>query len=84
MFRREPRRLIPLLERLKDDSELYVRRSVANNVADILKDNPEIGYRLLERWANNAPLSRLWLIRHASRFQRNLGEQRAIHLRGTS
>ncbi|MBL4889119.1 MAG: hypothetical protein JKX97_03730 [Candidatus Lindowbacteria bacterium] len=39
-FKKDPRPVIELLELLKDDSELYVRRSVANNLNDISKDNP--------------------------------------------
>ena len=31
--------VLDLLELLKDDAELYVRRSVANNLNDIPKDN---------------------------------------------
>ena len=34
-----PTFVLELLEKLKDDSELYVRRSVANNLNDISKDN---------------------------------------------
>ena len=34
--------MLALLELLKDDPELYVRRSVANNLNDIGKDHPEL------------------------------------------
>ncbi len=39
-FQKDPRPVLELLELLKDDPELYVRRSVANNLNDIGKDHP--------------------------------------------
>jgi 3-methyladenine DNA glycosylase AlkC len=39
-FQDDPRPVLELLELLRDDPELYVRRSVANNLNDIGKDNP--------------------------------------------
>ncbi len=41
-FQNDPRPVLELLELLKDDPELYVRRSVANNLNDIGKDNPAL------------------------------------------
>jgi thioesterase domain-containing protein len=41
-FQRDPRPVLKLLELLKDDPVLYVRRSVANNLNDIGKDHPAV------------------------------------------
>jgi 3-methyladenine DNA glycosylase AlkC len=41
-FQKDPRPVLELLELLKDDPELLVRRSVANNLNDIGKDHPEL------------------------------------------
>lgn len=41
-FQANPRPVLALLERLKDDPELYVCRSVANNLNDIGKDHPAL------------------------------------------
>ncbi len=41
-FQKDPRPVLELLELLKDDPELYVRRSVANNLNDIGKDHPAL------------------------------------------
>ena len=42
MFKKDPSPLLPILENLKDDASLYVRKSVANNLNDISKDHPDL------------------------------------------
>ncbi|MGE0758808.1 MAG: hypothetical protein AB7O38_17405 [Pirellulaceae bacterium] len=49
-FRANPNLSMPLLELLKDDPELYVRRSVANHLVDIAKDHPEVALDVCEAW----------------------------------
>jgi len=49
-LKKNPAPLLPLLENLKNDPSEYVRRSVANNINDISKDNPEIVIGLAARW----------------------------------
>ncbi|MFZ9745538.1 MAG: DNA alkylation repair protein, partial [Opitutaceae bacterium] len=66
-FVRDPRPTLPILEALKDDPDLYVRRSVANHLGDIAKDHPELVFELCEGWAGGASAGRKWLIRHAVR-----------------
>jgi 3-methyladenine DNA glycosylase AlkC len=80
-FIRDPTPVIPILEALKDDPELYVRRSVANHLGDIAKDNLEVAYALCERWLTDASDDRRWLIRHALRHPAKLGQKRALRLR---
>lgn len=46
----DPRPILPILEQLKKDSEDTVRRSVANNLNDIAKDNPQVVIDLLQTW----------------------------------
>ncbi len=38
-FKKDPSPILPVLEKLKDDTSEFVRRSVANNLNDISKDN---------------------------------------------
>jgi 3-methyladenine DNA glycosylase AlkC len=45
-----PIRGLEILESLKHDSSLYVRKSVANHLNDIAKDHPEIVVQTLLRW----------------------------------
>ncbi len=86
----DPHLTLPLLELLKDDDELYVRRSVANHLADIMKDHPDIAFDVCDRWideaaqwpADNATKrARHWLIRHAVRLPAKKGDRRALELR---
>ncbi len=66
-FQRDPRPVVELLELLKDDPELYVRRSVANNLNDIGKDHPELLTKIARRWLRDASFERRWIVRHALR-----------------
>ena len=42
MFKHDPTMILPVLNQLKEDSSIYVRKSVANNLNDISKDNPSV------------------------------------------
>lgn len=80
-FAKDPTPVLPILERLKDDPELYVRRSVANHLGDIAKDHPELVLELCTRWLSKASADRKWLIRHALRYPAKKGDKRALRLR---
>ncbi|MFZ5675552.1 MAG: DNA alkylation repair protein [Pseudomonadota bacterium] len=66
-FQADPRPVIALLERLKDDPERYVQRSVANNLNDIGKDHPDLLVELCRQWLAGATPDRQWIVRHALR-----------------
>lgn len=83
-FIENPRPVLILLEKLKTDSELMVRRSVANNLNDIAKDNPELVVETLQRWKKIDDEGTQWLIRHASRTLVKQGNKEAIALLGYS
>jgi 3-methyladenine DNA glycosylase AlkC len=80
-FMADPRPVITILEALKDDPELYVRRSVANHVGDIAKDHPRIAFELCERWLDGASAERRAMIRHALRHPAKKGVPAALRLR---
>ena len=63
----DPQVIFPLLEQLKDDTSVYVRKSVANNLNDISKDNPDEVIKLCQRWLKNASAERQFIIRQALR-----------------
>jgi 3-methyladenine DNA glycosylase AlkC len=80
-FVKDPSPTIPILEQLKNDPDLYVRRSVANHVGDIAKDNIELALELCEKWLKNASTELKWVIRHALRNPVKKGNKKAIEIR---
>ena len=81
-FQVDPRPVLALLELLKDDSELYVRRSVANNLNDIGKDHPVLLVETARHWMSDATEERRWLIRHALRSAIKRAETGALDVLG--
>lgn len=88
-FVADPAPILPLLERLKDDPDEAVRRSVANNLNDISRDHPETAARILARWyaeADSLPEAaadnRRKLVRHAARTLHKQGHAGALALFG--
>ncbi|MFT5675426.1 MAG: 3-methyladenine DNA glycosylase AlkC [Paraglaciecola sp.] len=81
-FQKDPTRVISLLELLKDDPELYVRRSVANNLNDIGKDNIDVLVDTSQRWLQDASEQRQWIIRHALRSAIKRAEPGALSVLG--
>ena len=77
----DPTPVLPILEALKNDPSLYVRRSVANHLGDIAKDHPELAFNVCERWLTNADKDLKWVIRHAVRHPAKQGNATAIALR---
>jgi 3-methyladenine DNA glycosylase AlkC len=78
----QPRLTAPLLELLKDDPSLYVRRSVANHLNDIGKDNCDYLLQVLKVWSLDAPAPRAWLIKHALRSAIKRGNTQAMEVLG--
>lgn len=66
-FIQNPQAILPLLDALKDDPSLYVRRSVANCLNDISKDHPELVIELGHQWLTNSTKEQQWIIKHATR-----------------
>ncbi|MCZ6615090.1 MAG: DNA alkylation repair protein [Chloroflexi bacterium] len=81
-FQKDPRPVIALLDKLKDDESEYVRRSVANNINDIAKDNPDIAIAALKQWSREADSRVMWVVRHAARSLIKQGHQEAIAMLG--
>ena len=81
-FQKDPSHTLALLELLKDDPSLYVRRSVANHLNDIGKDHPDALFTTAQRWIKNASPERLWLIKHSLRFAIKEGNPKALALLG--
>ena len=81
-FQADPSPVIDLLERLKDDPEEYVRRSVANNLNDISKDHPERATDVALRWWTGGDEARRRLVRHGLRTLVKQGDPAALAVLG--
>jgi 3-methyladenine DNA glycosylase AlkC len=81
-FVKNPRPILALLERLKADPALMVRRSVANNLNDIAKDHPDLVVETLARWSKDTSPETQWLIGHAARTLLKQGHTGALELLG--
>lgn len=51
----DPSANLKILEILRFDPELYVRKSVANHLNDIAKDHPDLVIQTLKRWQKDVP-----------------------------
>lgn len=79
-FKKDPSKILPILEMLKNDETEYVRKSVANNLNDISKDNPQVVIDLMKKWRSENVSSRL--IKHALRTLLKKGDKAALGLVG--
>ncbi len=71
----------PIIEILKTDPALYVRKSVANHLNDIAKDHPDWALDHVEAWdKTNADID--WIVRRALRTLIKQGHPRALALCG--
>ena len=77
----DPELTWPILDALKADSSLYVRKSVANHLNDIAKDHPGWLLDRLEAWPQDDANTK-WIIKHALRTLIKQGEPRALALIG--
>lgn len=80
-FKHDPTPILPILERLKLDDSEYVRRSVANNLNDISKDNPHIVIEIAKRWIGINPNTDK-LVKHACRTLLKAGNSEILNLFG--
>lgn len=78
----DPSPIFPILERLRDDPEEYVRRSVANNLNDIAKDHPDLVVEICKQWSRKSNAGRDWLIRRALRTLIKDGHSGALAIVG--
>ncbi len=77
----DPTLILPILEKLKNDPEEFVRKSVANNLNDISKDHSELVLDICKRWQGHSKNTD-WIIKHACRTLLKQGNKRAMLLFG--
>lgn len=80
-FRKDPKGIIPILEALKDDKSAYVRKSVANNLNSISKDNGKVTLELAGEWYGENT-QRDSLVKHGLRTLLKEGNKEALAIIG--
>jgi 3-methyladenine DNA glycosylase AlkC len=78
----DPTPIWPILDALIDDDELYVRRSVANNLNDIAKDHPADAVKRAKGWLKKRSQHREWVVKHGLRTMIKNGDPAALALIG--
>ena len=80
-FKENPAPILPILETLKNDPAESVRRSVANNLNDISKNNPEVTLLICQNWFGRNPNTDR-IVKHACRGLLRAGNPKALRLFG--
>lgn len=80
-LKKNPAPIIPILENLKNDPAKSVRLSVANNLNDIAKDNPEVVVDLAKKWYGESKEVD-WVIKHGCRTLLKCGNPDIMELFG--
>jgi 3-methyladenine DNA glycosylase AlkC len=86
LFVMDPTHTILLLEKLKYDEKIYVRKSVANHLNDIAKNHPQVVVEVLRSWEKACPEKHKdkihWIKKHALRVLIKKGYAPAMKLMG--
>ena len=80
-FKKDPTPILGILEELKKDPSLYVRKSVANNLNDISKTHPELVAGIARDWYGENEHTD-WIIKHACRTLLKNGNRDVLSIFG--
>lgn len=80
-LKKDPISIVPILENLKNDASEYVRRSVANNLNDIAKNQPQTVINIAKKWIGKTKETDK-LVKHACRTLLKQGNQEIMQLFG--
>lgn len=67
IFINNPDPVFHILNILKEDEVMFVKKSVANHLTDWLKVNYDCGIELINRWKENSNKNTQWIIKRATR-----------------
>lgn len=82
-FIKNPELCLEILENLKNDDSLYVRKSVANHLNDISKNHPELVLKLCKNWYGSSQNTN-WIVKHSLRTLLKKGNREALSIFDTS
>jgi len=82
-FKKEPSKVLKIIDILKDDENKYVQKSVANSINDISKDNPHAVKELAKIWIGKSK-GRDWILKHGCRTLLKQSDREILNLFGFS
>jgi 3-methyladenine DNA glycosylase AlkC len=77
-----PTATLPILDALRRDPSDYVRRSVANHLNDLSRDNPALVVQTAAGWLADADENTSWVVRHGLRTLIKKADPGALALLG--
>lgn len=77
----DPSPILPILENLKNDESEFVRKSVANNLNDISKNQPQTVIDLAKKWKGKSKNTD-WILKHGCRTLLKQGNSEVLELFG--
>lgn len=80
-FKSDPTPVLPILEQLKADPSMYVRKSVANNLNDISKTRPDVVVKIAKSWYGESDHTN-WILKHGCRTLLKKGNRDILTLFG--
>ena len=80
-FQKDPSPILGILEQLKADPSLYVRKSVANNLNDISKTHPELIAKIARDWYGKNEHTD-WIVKHGCRTLLKKGDRDVLDIFG--
>ncbi len=80
-FKKDPTPILGILEKLKTDSSLYVRKSVANNLNDIAKTHPQLVIKIVKKWYGKNKHTD-WIVKHGCRTLLKNGNKELLNIFG--
>ncbi|KAL4448745.1 hypothetical protein ABPG74_012834 [Tetrahymena malaccensis] len=81
-FVKDPTPILPILDQLKEDPELYVQKSVANNLNDISKNHPNLVLHICSDWKQINNQATQFIVKRACRTLLKKGNQQALDIFG--
>jgi 3-methyladenine DNA glycosylase AlkC len=80
-LKKDPTPILPILKKLRNDDSESVRRSVANNLNDVSKNQPEVVIGFAKKWLGESPEVD-WVVKHACRTLLKQGNMELMSLFG--
>lgn len=80
-FKKDPSPVLGILDQLKTDPSLYVRKSVANNLNDISKTHPDLIVKIARNWYGKNEYTN-WIVKHGCRTLLKKGNKDVLEIFG--